>query len=29
MPAHVALAADVQARLQDAGLLRPLRPWGT
>ncbi|NOK38465.1 hypothetical protein HMI49_35240 [Corallococcus exercitus] len=28
-PAHVALAADVQARLQDAGLLRPLRPWGT
>nr|WP_233612440.1 immunity 52 family protein [Corallococcus sp. AB045] len=28
-PAHVALAADVQARLQDAGLLMPLRPWGT
>ncbi|RKG68982.1 hypothetical protein D7V80_10680 [Corallococcus sp. CA054B] len=28
-PAHVALAADVQARLQDAGLLKPLRPWGT
>ncbi|NNB91623.1 hypothetical protein HJC10_36055 [Corallococcus exiguus] len=28
-PAHVALAADVQARLQDAGLLTPLRPWGT
>ncbi|NOK22878.1 immunity 52 family protein [Corallococcus carmarthensis] len=28
-PAHVALAADVHARLQDAGLLRPLRPWGT
>ncbi|RKH39082.1 hypothetical protein D7Y23_37005 [Corallococcus sp. AB050B] len=26
-PAHVALAADVQARLQDAGLLIPLRPW--
>ncbi|WP_375755589.1 immunity 52 family protein [Corallococcus exercitus] len=28
-PAHVALAADVQARLQAAGLLAPLRPWGT
>lgn len=28
-PAHVALAADVQLRLQDAGLLTPLRPWGT
>lgn len=28
-PAHVALAADVQARLQAAGLLTPLRPWGT
>ncbi|QAT81693.1 hypothetical protein EJ065_0078 [Corallococcus coralloides] len=28
-PAHVALAAEVQARLQDAGLLTPLRPWGT
>ncbi|NOJ98832.1 hypothetical protein HMI51_38710 [Corallococcus coralloides] len=28
-PAHVALAADVQARLQDAGLLKPLRPWGS
>ncbi|RKG77217.1 immunity 52 family protein [Corallococcus terminator] len=28
-PEHVALAADVQVRLQDAGLLRPLRPWGT
>ncbi|MCY1029928.1 immunity 52 family protein [Corallococcus sp. BB11-1] len=28
-PDHVALAADVQARLQDAGLLRRLRPWGT
>ncbi|NBD12894.1 hypothetical protein GTY96_28435 [Corallococcus sp. c25j21] len=28
-PAHVALAEDVQARLQDAGLLTPLRPWGT
>jgi hypothetical protein len=28
-PAHVALAADVQARLKDAGLLVPLRPWGT
>ncbi|WP_223640515.1 immunity 52 family protein [Corallococcus sp. EGB] len=28
-PAHVALAADVQARLQAAGLLTPLRPWGS
>jgi hypothetical protein len=28
-PDHVALAADVQARLKDAGLLVPLRPWGT
>ncbi|NOK38312.1 hypothetical protein HMI49_34450 [Corallococcus exercitus] len=28
-PAHVALAAEVQARLQAAGLLTPLRPWGT
>ncbi|RYZ38536.1 MAG: hypothetical protein EOO71_23530 [Myxococcaceae bacterium] len=28
-PDHVALAADVQARLQEAGLLRRLRPWGT
>ncbi|WP_235685915.1 Imm52 family immunity protein [Corallococcus silvisoli] len=28
-PAHVALAADVQRRLQDAGMLTPLRPWGT